>query len=100
MNEALILLRKVGLALLRLACLALFMLVHHYLNAALSLVIPSNMTEYLEVAQTVIGILFLLVYVYLTWDMVTVFMPWLKRYEERMRDAAVIEKKESHESGE
>lgn len=71
--------RKVGFALLRLVFLAMFLAAHYGLNIALRLVLPSNMTKFVELAQIMIGVIFLLIYAYLAWDMVTVFMPRLKR---------------------
>jgi hypothetical protein len=84
-SELRLLCRKVGLALLRLAFLAVFMGAHYLLNKALLLVMPSNMMRFVEVAQSVIAIMFLLIYLYLAWDMVTVFMPWLSRPDQQIQ---------------
>jgi hypothetical protein len=83
-RELFTLCRKVGLALLRLVFLATFMGAHYFLNKALLLVMPPNMIRFAEVAQTVIAIMFLLIYLYLAWDMVTVFMPWLSRPDQQV----------------
>jgi hypothetical protein len=93
-HEVRTLCRKVGLALLRLLALGVFMVAHYFVNKALLLVIPSNMTRFLEVAQAVIAIMFLFIYLYLAWDMVTVFMPWLSRPDQQAQlEAAQAEKR-------
>lgn len=88
-----ILCRKVGFALLRAVFLAVFMGVHFLLNKLLSLVVPPSMSRFLELSQIVIGIMFLFVYLYLGWDMVTVFMPRWNRPAERVDAVSKEEKK-------
>lgn len=51
------------------------------------------MSRFLELAQIVIGIMFLFVYLYLGWDMVTVFMPRWNRPAERVDAVSKEEKK-------
>jgi len=70
---------KVVAALSRLAALALFLLVHYVMNRVLVLVFPPNMTRMFDLARDAISVVFLLIYVYLCWDMATVFIPRLKR---------------------
>ncbi len=66
-------------AISRLVALAIFLLAHYGLDRALQLLYPPNMTHMFEIAQIATSISFLLIYVYLCWDMVTVFIPRLKR---------------------
>lgn len=73
--------RSVGSALLRLVALVLFLVVHYYLNKALVFFCPANLTGTVIFVESVIFVFFALIYVYLAWDMVTVFVPWLRRAE-------------------
>jgi hypothetical protein len=70
---------KVFAALSRLVALGLFLGAHFLINKALERVFPSKMAGMVTFAECVISVLFLLVYGYLAWDMVLVFIPWLKR---------------------
>jgi hypothetical protein len=74
---------KVLGALSRLVALTIFLLAHYGLNQALRLVFPSQMTSMLALAEDAVGITFILIYVYLSWDLLTVFIPKLKRPEAR-----------------
>ena len=51
---------------------------HFLLNRGLTLVVPPNLGKALTLAQAVVFGMFLLTYVYLAWDMLTVFMPQWK----------------------
>ena len=70
---------KVLSALSRLVALAFFMGLHWVIKKAISWQFPSNMTGVVGFAEVVIAILFLLVDLYLAWDMVVVFIPRLGR---------------------
>lgn len=70
---------KVWEALKRLIALMIFLAAHFVLNKAFAFVVPINMTGALVLTQDVIFVIFLLVYAYLGWDMVCVFIPWLRR---------------------
>lgn len=70
--------RRVLSAMYRLIALALFRALHYLVERALAFDVPPNMTSALAFAQAVIYVLFLLVYVYLAWDMLAVFVPRLK----------------------
>jgi len=63
----------------RLVALALFLLTHKGLDVGLRWVVPAYMNGMLKFAESIMVILFTAVYVYLCWDMVTVFIPKLKR---------------------
>jgi hypothetical protein len=70
---------RVLAALSRLIALALFIGAHFCLNFALKFVMPDNMAGMLLFSQDVIAVIFLLLYAYLTWDMLRAFIPQLHR---------------------
>lgn len=71
--------QRVWAALSRLLALLIFIVAHWVLNRALAYVVPSNLSGSLIFAQDVIYVFFLMVYGYLAWDMLTVFVPRLRR---------------------
>jgi len=71
--------QRVWAALSRLLALLIFIGAHWVLNRALAYVVPPNLSGTLVFAQDVIYVFFLMVYAYLAWDMLTVFVPRLKR---------------------
>jgi len=70
---------KVWHALHRLVALGIFLGVHYLLNLLLGVAFPPELGRLVTLVKYVIGVFFLLVYIYLGWDMVTVFVPFLKR---------------------
>jgi hypothetical protein len=69
---------RVFSAVQRAIALGIFILVHYGLNRALAFVVPPNMVGALLFAQDVIFVIFILVYVYLAWEILTAFLPRLK----------------------
>ena len=69
---------KVADALSRLAALAIFLLAHKLVGAGLRWVVPTYMNGMVKFIESIVAILFAFVYVYLCWDMVTVFVPKLR----------------------
>ena len=65
-------------ALSRLAALGMFMAVHFLLNHGFEFIVPSDMAASLRFIQDIVYVVFVLVYVYLAFDMLTVFVPRLK----------------------
>lgn len=71
-------LRKFGNALLRLAVLAVMGLVHFSLGKGLTYLAPENVPSARLWLQDIAFVFFALIYVYLLWDMVKVFIPYLQ----------------------
>jgi hypothetical protein len=78
---------KVLEALSRLVALGIFGSAHYLLDQGLRMVFDPRMTKMVVFARDVVSVLFLLVYIYLCWDMVTVFMPFLERIYKQKTDS-------------
>jgi len=61
-------------ALLRLVAIAAFLLVHRALNIVLAYVVPSTMSRVFAFAEDFFFVLFMLIYVYLAGDLLTIFI--------------------------
>ena len=59
--------------------LLLFAGFHYAINWILRHVFPPVLAKALAFVEAVVGVFFLMVYVFLGWEMLTVFLPWLKR---------------------
>ena len=66
---------KVWIAAQRLVAFLLFAAFHRLLSLVTAYVIPAGFAEGLKFAQAVIGVMFILIYLYLAWDMLSVFLP-------------------------
>ena len=64
-------------ALCRLIALVIFMGAHYGLNHAFEFVVPSNMKATLMFTEDIIYVAFVIIYVYLAFDILRVFMPRL-----------------------
>lgn len=63
----------------RLLALVLFIIGHFLVSRLLKAVFPPEMADVVAFAEVLVSLLFLLVYVYLTWEMMTCFFPSWKR---------------------
>jgi len=70
--------KRVVSAIYRLIALAIFVFLHYGLTRLLAFAGPPGLGGALEFTEAAIYVIFLLVYVYLAWDMLTVFLPQLK----------------------
>lgn len=70
-------------ALSRLVALGIFGTAHYLLDKGLQKVFDPSMTKMLTFARDVVSVLFLLIYIYLCWDMVIVFIPFLERVQKK-----------------
>jgi hypothetical protein len=71
-------LSRVGNALLRIIALAVVGAAHWALEKGLTYVIPENFKSEATLIEDVSFLFFLLIYLYLLWDMLKVFIPWLQ----------------------
>jgi hypothetical protein len=84
---------QVWQALQRAIALAIFMVVHWALNKGLERIVPGRLGWALELAQSVVFVFFLMIYVYLSWDMLTMFVPRLRSRAEAKILAEEVERK-------
>jgi hypothetical protein len=75
--------RRVGSSLLRLLALLVFIGLHHVANRALASTTPSNLVGYTVFLEDIVFVFFALIYAYLGWEMLAVFIPWLRRQDFR-----------------
>ncbi len=68
---------RVGDALLRTLALVIFGVVHWLLEKGIRFVVPSNLDRASILLEDVSFVFFALIYVYLLWDMLKVFIPWI-----------------------
>jgi hypothetical protein len=76
-------LRRVGSGLLRLLALLLFIGAHWVVSRALVWSVPSNLGGGMVFVSDIVFGFFVLIYAYLGWEMLAVFVPWLRRSEYR-----------------
>jgi hypothetical protein len=74
-------LRRCLSALLRVMALGLFMGTHYLLNRALQYVVPKNLPGSTVWVEDCMYLVFLLIYLFLGWELLVVFKPSLKRFE-------------------
>jgi hypothetical protein len=77
---------QVWSALQRLFALAIFLAAHAALNRALAYTAPPDQIGALAFVQSALFVFFLMIYVYLTWEMVSVFVPRVKRSSVDLRE--------------
>jgi hypothetical protein len=82
---------KVWAALCRLIALGIFLTVHFILNRAFAFVIPPNLISSLVFAEDVIFVIFILIYTYLAWDMLTIFLPRLRGVPLHQKETSTVE---------
>jgi hypothetical protein len=70
---------KVWTGLQRLFALALFVSAHWCVGRMFRLVFPPSMGRVLDFVEIVTSLFFSLIYVYLAWEVLAAFFPWLKR---------------------
>jgi hypothetical protein len=66
-------------ATLRILAFAWFLLLHKGLSWFLTWVIPTRFSGFLGLAEAIVAVCFVMIYVYLAYDALVVFMPALKR---------------------
>jgi len=71
--------QRVWSALQPLIALVIFAIAHWIVNHVLKWILPPNLEWAFPFVEDVFYVFFFLVYVYLGWEMVTVFIPWLRR---------------------
>jgi len=72
--------RRVGIAFQRIVALFLFLGVHYLLTLVIKLVFPPMLQKMVELAEGFVSAFFLLIYIYLAWDVLVVFVPRLGRF--------------------
>lgn len=70
--------QNVWAAFQRLIALVLFAGAHGVVNRVLKWVTPPHMEKAFPFVEDVLWVFFVLVYANLCWEMVTIFIPWLK----------------------
>jgi len=70
--------KRVGDALLRIAAMVCFGIVHWAINKLIVFIVPYNMERADIWLEDISFIFFGIIYVYLLWDLLTVFIPRLK----------------------
>jgi hypothetical protein len=70
---------KVWMGLQRLFALVLFVPAHWLVGRIFRLVFPASLGVVLDFVEIVTSLFFSLIYVYLAWEVLAAFFPWLKR---------------------
>ena len=70
--------RRVWDALLRVGALVLFGFIHYWMEKAIPLLVPRAWNGVSEYVEEISFLFFLAIYLYLLWDMLKVFVPWLQ----------------------
>lgn len=71
-------LARIGSALLRVGALVVMGVIHYFLEKAMIYIIPENMPWAKHWLEDISFVIFLLIYVYLLWDMLKIFVPMLQ----------------------
>jgi hypothetical protein len=80
-----------------LVVLAIFIGVHFLLNKLLAFVMPAEMQKMKLLMEDILWICFALIYVYLAWETLAAFIPWLRRGEYRGQPGSQLATKEVEE---